>query len=105
MNDRHHWRRRAADVKHWRTATATHAHRWHTSECPPSMIVITFDVPDNRRRDPANLFATVKACVDGMVDAGWWPDDTPEYVTVVEPLIRVVGRKAPLMVTVELLPR
>jgi len=69
------------------------------------MVCVTLDVPDRRRRDPANYFATVKVLVDGCVDAGWWPDDTPEYVTVCEPTLRVVGRGQPLLVTVELRPR
>jgi hypothetical protein len=29
----------------------------------------------------------VKAMVDGMVLAGVWPDDTPEWVRVSEPVI------------------
>jgi crossover junction endodeoxyribonuclease RusA len=37
------------------------------------------------RRDPHNFFATVKPIVDGLVHAGLWPDDTPEYVKVDEP--------------------
>ncbi len=35
--------------------------------------------------DPANLIATVKPLVDGMVKANLWPDDTAEFVTVAEP--------------------
>lgn len=107
MNDRHHWARKMADVAAWRKATAvavTNAYM-HGRRQQPSMVLCTFDVPDRRRRDPANFFATVKVVVDALVDCGWWPDDTPEYVTVVEPVLRVVRRGDPLMVAVELRPR
>lgn len=102
MNDRHHWRRRASDVKLWRRAAYFAARAY---DQPPSMVCVTLDVPDARRRDPANYFATVKPIVDGLVDAGLWPDDTPEWVTVVEPTLRIVGRGQPLLVSVELRAR
>ena len=113
MNDRHHWRRRASDVKAWRLVAGLYASAVRRdliigtlakdSTQTPALVCVTLDVPDRRRRDPANYFATVKVCVDACVDAGWWPDDTPEWVTVCEPVLRVV--KGPLMVTVELVPR
>ena len=31
----------------------------------------------------------MKACVDGWVDAGLWADDTPEYITTIEPALEV----------------
>lgn len=72
---------------------------------PPSdvMMVIPFDTA--RRRDPINWTRTVKATVDGLVNAGAWPDDTPEHVTQNVPalvdsdatggmvLVRIVGRR------------
>lgn len=103
MNDRKHWRYLASDVKAWRTAAWACA--LDHGPQPASMIVITLDVPDARRRDPANYFATVKPIVDGLVDAGWWPDDTPEYVTTCEPVLNNVRRRIPLYVTIELRPR
>ncbi|HEX3088151.1 MAG TPA: hypothetical protein VHQ23_05815, partial [Ilumatobacteraceae bacterium] len=119
MNDRTHWRRKSSDVKTWRSAGYFAAYNaderlpvtmrvgtciaTYNARKFPSLVYVTLDVPDKRRRDPANFFPCVKAIVDGLVDAGWWPDDTPEWVTVVEPVLRVV--KGPLMVTVELRPR
>ncbi len=61
---------------------------------------ICFDVRDNRRRDAHNTAPTVKACVDGLVDAGWFKDDDVSRVSVVDPTFRVVGRKAALCVTI-----
>ena len=42
---------------------------------------------DKRRRDPSNLIATQKPILDGLVDAGLVPDDTPEYVNELMPKI------------------
>lgn len=58
---------------------------------PPSIVRVTIPFSTNRRRDPHNYVATVvKPIVDGLVRAGCWPDDNPEYVTVAEPTL-VVG--------------
>lgn len=37
--------------------------------------------PDRRRRDVPNLWPTVKALIDGIVDAGILPDDNDDVVT------------------------
>jgi len=37
--------------------------------------------PDRRRRDVPNLWPTIKALVDGIVDAGILPDDNDDVVT------------------------
>jgi len=54
-------------------------------------------MPDRRRRDPSNYYPPVKAIIDGLVAVMVWPDDTPEWVEVAEPVLRVGG-----LVTVEL---
>ena len=46
----------------------------------PCYVRVTFPVNDNRRRDSDNPAPTVKAIVDGLVLAGVWPDDSPEWV-------------------------
>lgn len=54
----------------------------------------------NRKRDPHNYVSTVtKWVIDGLVYAGMWPDDNPEYVTVYEPILSVhkgLAKTAPL---------
>jgi hypothetical protein len=100
MNDRHHWRVRARLARDWRLAAQVAARNAHISgqfighvgyiahlPMPPSVISIVLPVRDSRRRDPHNYFATVKPIVDGLVDAGLWPDDTPEWVTTTEPTL------------------
>lgn len=47
-----------------------------------------------RRRDPHNVMPTLKAVVDGFTDANLWPDDSEEFVTVVEPRLLPGGRDA-----------
>lgn len=56
---------------------------------PPATITLTLPFARNARRDPHNYVATVKPIVDGLVKAGVWPDDTPEYVRTVEPSLLV----------------
>ncbi len=104
MNDRDHWRAKACRVKAWRHAAYAHATNARFHVLVPCTVQLTLDVPDSRRRDPHNYYPTVKAVVDGLVDAGCWPDDTPEYVTTLEPILNNV-RRAPRFVTVCLTER
>lgn len=75
LNDRDHFRARANKVKAWRTYAeqATRAARVPTL----ARATITGHIYKNRagRYDPHNLFATLKACIDGIVDAGVLVDD------------------------------
>lgn len=92
MNDRPHWAARARQVKTWRTAACAAADASPHRLLPPALVELHLPVPDSRRRDPMNYAPTMKACVDGLVDAGVWPDDTPEFVRTLEPTLYVVGR-------------
>lgn len=105
LNDRDHWAVKARKVATWRST----AH-WAACELlgplsrrrqPPSFVMLTLPVPDKRRRDPANYWCG-KPAVDGLVDAGLWPDDTPEYVTTIEPVLRVSRDR---LVTIHIWPR
>lgn len=58
----------------------------------PCDIRFTIPVPDKRRRDPHNYVGSVcKWAIDGLVLAGCWPDDTAEFVTVLEPRLVLGG--------------
>lgn len=114
-NDRPHYMAHARAVNVWRAHVAAAAAR-HTPAITawPVDLHVRLDVPDNRRRDPHNLYPTVKVVCDALgpalapvgrrrtysPGAGWWPDDTLEYVRTHEPELRVVGRKAALTVTI-----
>jgi crossover junction endodeoxyribonuclease RusA len=104
MNDRMHWAQKAQFVRVWRTVTLgfVRASGFRFPSPPqPCFVRVTFPVRDNRRRDSDNPAPTVKAIVDGLVDAGVWPDDSPEWV---ETLGSRFAKGADL-VTVELIPR
>lgn len=74
-NDRPHWRTRARKTKAIREAAA-----WATRalrQAPMAAVEITAVVhpKTNRRFDPHNLQPTVKAAIDGIVDAQLIADD------------------------------
>lgn len=83
-NDRSHWASKARLVKEWRTS----AHLWANAERLPHIttpVIITGWVhrTDTRRADAHNRILTVKACIDGLVDAGVLDDDSDKHVTAV----------------------
>lgn len=87
MNDRLHWAAKARLTASWRQAAFYAARDAQLGSLPPSTVTVGLPVRDSRRRDPHNYFATVKPIVDGLVDAGLWPDDNSEWVTVTEPVL------------------
>lgn len=78
----------------WRDCAYYHYIRQFPEQGPsgrrlgPSEVFTSLPVPDRRRRDPINFAATVKRIVDGITNAGAWPDDTPEWVTQHMPHLR-----------------
>lgn len=58
------------------------------AEPKPMTVHMTITFPTARKRDASNLIGTVvKATVDGLRDAGLWPDDDGQWVTILEPKI------------------
>lgn len=54
------------------------------------VVVVDLGFHYARRRDPHNYVGTVvKSMIDGLVSAGLWPDDNPEWVSVGEPVLTV----------------
>lgn len=78
-----HWRNKSAVVKQYRT-TAKLAASEHSTKSPIEQATISyrFFVPDNRRRDAANLIQMVKPGIDGIVDAGLIADDCWQKLTI-----------------------
>ena len=79
-NTREHWAVKAAKVRNWRAAAAHHA---MAALVPPMTRLEVVAQPrwaSKRRHDNGNIAPTVKACVDGLVDAGVLVDDSSRIV-------------------------
>lgn len=83
-----HWAERARLVKNVRETTTWLAKAAGLPKHAARVIVQLHWRPKvNRRRDTVNLYPTVKAAVDGLVDYGLVPDDTHDIVSTPEPII------------------
>jgi crossover junction endodeoxyribonuclease RusA len=77
-NGREHWAKRASRTKvlRWHArvlaldAIHTEGVRFRRAD-----VLATIHYPTRRRQDPANASPTVKAMIDGCVDAGLLPDE------------------------------
>lgn len=78
-NMRLHWRSKAARVKQLR-ARARSAGMAVVDVPTPCKITATIGYPTARRADPSNAEPTIKALIDGLVDAGVIPDDDHAHV-------------------------
>jgi crossover junction endodeoxyribonuclease RusA len=79
-NQRLHWRQKAQRTRTLRDLTYVTA-RPAVVPFPDRMrCIVGVSYPDARRRDVHNLMPTVKACIDGLVDAGWLTDDSDRYL-------------------------
>lgn len=90
LNDRMHHMKRHRITAVWRDAVGWRAIAHARKErlflpLPPSIVLCRFY--GARQRDASNLFPVVKVCVDSMAKAGWWRDDSDEYVSQAEPQI------------------
>ena len=79
-NQRLHWRPKAHHTKSIRTRTRIAAQNAQLGPLPMCRVIVTLKFADRRRRDVHNWMPTAKAAIDGLVDAGVWPDDSGEYV-------------------------
>lgn len=77
-NDRMHWRRKADRTKALRTLAFTHARQLHRLQVAHCTAFISY--PRGGRADPANAAPTVKALIDGCVDALLIPDDDHHHL-------------------------
>lgn len=86
QNAHDHWRNRQQHSKHVRTRVA-----WLAKAKMPAVpfdngpvhVRFTLLAPDRRRRDPDGLATACKPVLDGLVDAGWMPDDSWHHVDAV----------------------
>jgi hypothetical protein len=81
-NERTHWAVKAAKTRAWRAKFAAEARELPHME--RVHILAEIRSATTRRRDASNLAPTVKAAIDGIVDAGVIDDDDDNHVTGVE---------------------
>lgn len=81
-NDRDsHWGRRKKVTEALREAAGWKARQLRIPPLQRAHILAEYQPPDRRRRDPANLYPSVKACVDGIcLDAKVLADDDAEHL-------------------------
>ena len=80
-NDRPHWALKARQTKALRSEAYLRAMGEHIPNLDGFCDVQLIWIPKGRRRrDEENLNPTLKAVVDGLVDAGVLTDDTPDLV-------------------------
>lgn len=80
-NQRLHLYAKAEIVRQWRDATAWQCRGMGLSFPGGARIIAELRFFGVRKRDPNNWADTAKAVVDGLVDAGLFPDDDYRYVT------------------------
>lgn len=109
MNDRTHWRVRHERTAEWRAVTGWHALKAKrdnglTLPLEPSIVRCYF--VGARQRDPMNLMASQKVCIDSCQAMGFWPDDSAKWVTSEEPVIcKATKQTGSRMVWVHIRPR
>jgi crossover junction endodeoxyribonuclease RusA len=80
-NDRRHWADKAKRTKGLRQLGYYELpNELLSANLGTTHVAAFIGYPRNGRVDPANAAPTVKALIDGMVDAGVWPDDDSTYV-------------------------
>ncbi len=104
-NAREHWGTLATDKATYKNAVYTIARnkRQLTSSTfplkAPVTVVLTFVLPDKRRRDWDNALASFKTGLDGIVEAGLLRDDSMEEIRI--GMEYELGKKAAIRVTLE----
>ena len=96
-NQRLHHHKRAELTRNWRLRTAILARK--CQPIPHAHVTYWLHATTNRRRDVGNYYPTVKACLDGVVDAGVLDDDSDAYVVGPDPR---AGEKSPGGLWIEL---
>ena len=78
LNDRMHWATKARIVKNVRKHAADMARG--LGPYAAATVTLHYQPRDRRKRDRDNLYASLKPCIDGLVDAGVIPGDHAELV-------------------------
>ena len=105
-NDRRHRMARAKLVAQVRREAGWVVKGARVPPCARVTVGLVYVPPIRRKRDGGENYAdTLKAIIDGVVDAGVVPDDTPEYVIRLMPVVAPVDRADPgVFLTLEVTP-
>lgn len=99
-----HWGQKARRLDPWKELACTLAKQTRLPDRVgkrPARVRLLIPFRTNHRRDPHNYVGTVvKATIDGLVQAKVWPDDTPQWVEVLEPKL-VIGKNAEVQIEVK----
>ncbi|KHS52577.1 hypothetical protein [Brevibacterium linens] len=79
-NDRLHWADKAKRTKHIRQLAHYTAKQQRLVLPTPVIVIAEIGFRTGGRADPGNASLAVKACLDGLTDAGAWPDDDSRHV-------------------------
>ena len=102
LNDRSHWRKKAADTADVRRLARLFVEvQTQYAVCERVAVTLTYCPRDKRRRDADNLVSTLKAVCDGIVDAHLVADDTPEFMVKHMPEIGEPTNDPCLILTIE----
>lgn len=79
-NQRTDLRRQTPDRRAWRDAGRVYAMQAKLPKLLRAHILAELRFADARHRDVHNLYPTIKALVDGLIDYGLLPDDSHQYL-------------------------
>lgn len=82
-NDKMHWGVRARltkQLRQWGYLLGREGEGVARLGLTHARVEMEFAYPDRRRRDRSNLAPTVKALMDGLIDAGLLPDDADRFL-------------------------
>lgn len=79
-NQRLHWAAKAKRTRAIRHLAAVRARAEKLPRFEVAHVTAYIGYPTNAKADPGNAAPTVKAVLDGLTDAGIWPDDNHEHV-------------------------
>lgn len=81
LNDRSHWANsgRAKAALKADTRVLARSVKLPTA-AERAKVTLIYNPPDKRRRDTDNLFATLKPCLDGLIDYGLTADDDSTHI-------------------------
>lgn len=110
VNEGGHWASKRRRLEPWKDAAWATARNARVTRAlgPARPVTVQVVLPFRKagRRDAHNYTGTVvKAVVDGLVRAGIVPDDTPEWVTVLDSEFAVIRQPDPLTAVVRIRPR